>query len=261
MSDKRRPKPFAPRLSNIVAAELRQRILNGDLEDGSHLPKLEDLVNEFNVSLPTIREALRILETEGLVTVLRGKKGGCVVHTPNRQKAAYTIASVLQAKRVALSDVSVTIQLLVPLCCELAARRSDRKKFISHLKTCAQLQAASIDDPERFRATSAIFHRELVNACDNETLILIVGTLEALWLAHARSRAQSGQWAVRVNQKDRVRYAMDADDIVTAIAGGDAPLARKLAADHLQLSTRHTLADDDVGISASFLAATSPHVQ
>src|SRR3954454_21494458 len=70
------------RLADIVAATLRSRILSGELPDGSLVPKQEDLGEEYLVSPAAIREALRILETEGLVSVMRGSIGGSVVHTP-----------------------------------------------------------------------------------------------------------------------------------------------------------------------------------
>ena len=65
-----------PRLAEMVAAGLRDKILSGELDDGDLLPRQEDLLAEFGVSPPSIREALRILETEGLITVKRGNVGG-----------------------------------------------------------------------------------------------------------------------------------------------------------------------------------------
>src|SRR4029079_12199745 len=60
-----RPQLRQPRLAELVAAALRSRILSGRLPDGSMLPKQEELIEEFKVSKPSMREALRILETEG----------------------------------------------------------------------------------------------------------------------------------------------------------------------------------------------------
>src|SRR6478736_7209435 len=57
------------RLAEAVADALRNRILNAEYADGAMLPKQEELVDEFGVSLPSVREALRSLETEGLITV------------------------------------------------------------------------------------------------------------------------------------------------------------------------------------------------
>src|SRR3954470_1673599 len=110
-----------PRLANMVAEELRNRILISDLADGDLLPKQEDLLEEFRVSLPSIREALRILETEGLVTVLRGNTGGAVVRMPSAAKVAYMLALVLQSHSVGVDDVAVALRNLEPTCASLAA--------------------------------------------------------------------------------------------------------------------------------------------
>src|SRR5438477_8806911 len=91
-----RPQLRQPRLANLVAETLRDRIVDGELPDGGLLPKQVDLLEQFGVSLPSIREALRILETEGLVTVQRGKNGGAVTRAPRPGKVAYMLALVLQ---------------------------------------------------------------------------------------------------------------------------------------------------------------------
>src|SRR6185437_7074718 len=56
-----------PRVAQMVADVLRTRIVDGELPDGSLLPKQDDLIDEFQVSRPSFREALRILESEGLI--------------------------------------------------------------------------------------------------------------------------------------------------------------------------------------------------
>ena len=78
----------ARRTAEIVADELRRQIIDGELSDGDLLPRQEILVEQFNVSLVSLREALRILETEGLLSVRRGNRGGAVVHAPAKASAA-----------------------------------------------------------------------------------------------------------------------------------------------------------------------------
>src|ERR1700755_1275124 len=78
-----------PRLAEMVAALLRERILSGALRDGDPLPRQEDLLKEFGISKPSLREALRILEAEGLITVRRGNRGGALVHVPEAGHAAH----------------------------------------------------------------------------------------------------------------------------------------------------------------------------
>ena len=93
----------------MVAGTLRRRILDGELEDGSWLPKQEDLIDEFGVSKPSMREAMRILETEGLLTVQRGNVGGAVVHTP-RQQTPRTPSDSCCSRGTSLVDVGPSLK-------------------------------------------------------------------------------------------------------------------------------------------------------
>ena len=112
----------ARRTAEIVADELRRQIIDGELSDGDLLPRQEILVEQFNVSLVSLREALRILETEGLVSVRRGNRGGAVVHAPAKASAAYMLGLLLQSDYVPLADLGTALQELDPMCAALAAQ-------------------------------------------------------------------------------------------------------------------------------------------
>src|SRR5258708_25805226 len=115
-----------PRLAEIVADELRQRITSGAMRDGDLLPKLEDLLEEFKVSKPSLREALRILETEGLITVRRGNMGGAVIHAPGSRDAGYMIGLVPESRNVTVRDLADAILQFEPICAALCSERADR---------------------------------------------------------------------------------------------------------------------------------------
>lgn len=103
----------ARRTAEIVADELRRQIIEGELVDGDLLPRQEVLVEQFNVSLVSLREALRILETEGLISVRRGNRGGAVVHAPAKANAAYMLGGLLlQSDYVPLADLGTALQEL-----------------------------------------------------------------------------------------------------------------------------------------------------
>ena len=117
----------ARRIAEIVADELRRQIIDGELADGDLLPRQEVLVEQFNVSLVSLREALRILETEGLVSVRRGNRGGAVVHAPAKASAAYMLGSAAAERLWSLvADLGTALQELEPICAALAAQRPDR---------------------------------------------------------------------------------------------------------------------------------------
>jgi DNA-binding FadR family transcriptional regulator len=181
-----------PKLAELVANVLRQRILNGELADGQLLPNQDSFVAEFGVSRPSMREALRILEAEGLITVRRGNVGGAVVHRPQAQHVAYTLALVLESLQTPLDDVGEALRELEGTCAGLCARRPDRAtEVVPVLREANQRAEDSLDNWfEYIRATSD-FHTGLVERSGSQTLRLLVGSLESLWLTHVRSWAES----------------------------------------------------------------------
>ena len=96
----------------MVASEFRERILSGELADGCLLRTQEDLLEQYQASAPSVREELRILESEGLATVRRGNVGATVVHVPGEDSAVYMLGLVLQARKVGLADVAAALQLI-----------------------------------------------------------------------------------------------------------------------------------------------------
>src|ERR1700748_3750211 len=94
-----------PPIADLVASQLRDDILSGRLKEGDVLPSQESLMAEFGVSPPALREAIHILETDGLISVRRGNVGGAVVHPPSAARTAHMISMVLQSRAATPSDV------------------------------------------------------------------------------------------------------------------------------------------------------------
>jgi GntR family transcriptional repressor for pyruvate dehydrogenase complex len=91
--------------SLVIAAHFRARIARGELHAGEPLPVERELMERFGVSKPVVREALRILETEGLVDVRRGLGGGPRVRHPSISEAAMGMGVYLQIGDVLVADV------------------------------------------------------------------------------------------------------------------------------------------------------------
>lgn len=224
----------SPRLAEMIAAELRERILSGQIPDGGMVPKQEELLAEFQVSLPPIREALRILETEGLITVHRGNVGGAEVHRPEPARTAYMVALVLQAGRVTLQDVLEALRQFEPSCAAACAGREDRHQTVlpTLLDNISRARQA-IDDASAYAGLAREFHVEMVSGCGNATMSLMVGVLESLWTAHVtalgREAAQLGSFADR---SVRLTSIKEHEKLCAAIGKGDTRAAERLAREH-----------------------------
>src|SRR5262249_27736719 len=94
-----------PKAAELVALELQRQIVVGELQEGDPLPGELDLMAEYGVSRPTLREALRILESQNLLSVRRGARGGARAHLPNVALAAQYAAILLQIESTTLADV------------------------------------------------------------------------------------------------------------------------------------------------------------
>lgn len=232
-------------VAEIVADDLRWRILEDDLVDGL-LPKQDDLAEEFGVSLPSIREALRILETEGLITVRRGKLGGAVVHPPAATNAAYTLGLVLRARSVSIDDVATALRRIEPVCVGMCAARPDRHEAVlPALEEVHAACAATIEDRHAFILESRRFHETLVAACGDETLILVIGALESLVSAHAEVW---GDYHDAHGFPDRAFRQHGLDDhtlLLRLIDRGEPEAAARHARRHLEWTPVYSIGSDN----------------
>jgi GntR family transcriptional regulator, transcriptional repressor for pyruvate dehydrogenase complex len=232
-------------LAERLADQLRERILDGRLADGSVLPKQDEIVEQFGVSKPSAREAFRILETEGLITVRRGSIGGSVVHVPGAESVAYMLSLLLQAGSAALQDVALALREMEPACAALCAGRADRSRSVlPELRQGHRVLAEAIEaqDAEAAVPASRAFHEILVATCGNQTMIAVCGALEAVWSAHEEAWADD---ALRRGQFPPIplrRHALDEhEQLIELIADGNAEAASNLARQHLETAQRYPL--------------------
>jgi GntR family transcriptional regulator, transcriptional repressor for pyruvate dehydrogenase complex len=225
----------APRIAEIVADELRRQIIDGELADGDLLPRQEVLVEQFNVSLVSLREALRILETEGLVSVRRGNRGGAVVHAPAKTSAAYMLGLLLQSESVEVADLGMALRELEPACAALAAQRPDRADtLVPELNRVNDSMAEHLDDGRLFTEIGRQFHDLVVRGCGNHTIIAVVGSLETLWTSHEQRWAdESSARGTYPSLAQRKAVLATHIKLTETIAEGDVDRARRIAGRHL----------------------------
>lgn len=198
-------------------------IVSGELSEGERLGHEPDLVERFGVSRPSLREALRILEAEGLVTVVRGVLGGVVVHLPDERLTARTAALVLQARRVPLADVDEARRLLEPTAVRVVAASRAHRAAAGELRDLIREQEQVIDDPEAFGPANARFHERLVQLAGNQTLGVVAEMLNEI-VARAvteASQAEPGPDAIATRRRglrsqERLAALVEAGEAVEA---------------------------------------------
>lgn len=189
------------RVAESVATELRHRILRGDFPSGM-LPKQDQLRDEYGISHPSLREALRILETEGLVSVRRGNVGGAAVQRPGEGRFAYAMGLALQSAETKMGSLAASVARLEPLCARMCAEHPERATLIVPKLREILTAASKAGDGPAFTRTSRAFHHAVVDLCGNRPIQLIVGGLVQLWsvqeetwaeLLHAEGGYPSGE--------------------------------------------------------------------
>ena len=173
----------SPKVADLVATSLRRMIATGELNDGDWLPPEAELVANFGVSRPTLREAFRLLEADGLVEIRRGPPGGARVTTPGPERAAGLFGLILSLSGATLEDVYQARMAIEPQAARRVAQSADPESIARLEEVIADLRAAG-DDLDAFAEISSTFHRELVRLGGNQTLSAVVRLLAEIGTRH-----------------------------------------------------------------------------
>ena len=214
-----------------IADELRRLIVTGELGEGDSLGREPDLVERFGVSRPSLREALRILEAEGLISVVRGALGGVVVHEPDTTMPARTAALVLQARNVPLADVYDARQIIEPMAAAMVARSRARRSAARELREVIEEQAAVIDDPVAFARANAAFHERLVALAGNQTVAILAEMINEIVARAVEAASQAAPAETSVGT--RRRGIRSQERLAELIEAGDAAEAEAFWQSHM----------------------------
>lgn len=111
-----------PKASDVLADDLRERILRGEFPEGTALPPERELVSQTRMSRTTVREALRILEVQGLVQIRTGRAGGAFVQQPGQESIASSVSLLIRGRQIRVAALLETRESVEPSCAQLAAR-------------------------------------------------------------------------------------------------------------------------------------------
>jgi DNA-binding FadR family transcriptional regulator len=175
--DGTREKPRKKKAAVTVAAELRRQIATGMLKPGDKLQPESVLQTEFSISRPTLREALRVLESESLISIRRGKHGGASVSSVDLGPIANQVGIFLQIEGTTLQDVWFARTVIEPPAARLLAERGDEDAFHELELNIAAARDASKHDLIRYADLSAEFSLLLTRHCGNKTVHLLASLI------------------------------------------------------------------------------------
>jgi GntR family transcriptional repressor for pyruvate dehydrogenase complex len=229
----------------LVADKLRDRILTGKLSDGDRLPPEDELTASLGIARTTLREALRVLESQGLLTIRRGRGGGPVVTHPDLEPAAMALAVSLQLQHATVGDLDAARQMIEPqIAGQLARHHSadDITALEASIEEAAK--AAEADDPHAFATAATDVHATLVERSGNITLTTLSRLL------HVMVNAYYERATKHTNQPNMRRAVRSYRRLVELIVAGEAEAAIAHWEAHMSYTARGEDPDRPVTISA-----------
>lgn len=225
-----------PKASDVLANELRERILSGEYAEGTPLPPERELVVQTRMGRTTVREALRILEVQGLVRIRTGRNGGAFVRHPGEESVASTVELLIRGRRMRLASIHETREAIEPFCARLAAlHRTD-----AELATLdAANEAIEADRSlEEFLQANVDWHVGVATAGHNE---ILTGMMTALSRAIFAATATAGF----VDDEVRAVTGRAHRSVTRAIRDRDPDAAVRRMTRHVHAYAEAVLAVDD----------------
>ncbi len=213
-----------PKTAEIVADHIRGRIIRGELKEGDFLPPEGQLMATLGISRPTLREAFRVLETERLISIVRGSRSGAQVHRPRVSGVSRYAGFVLQSQGTTIADIYDARLAIEPfLARRLAEQRPEGATDRLRAEADRLTEMAEGGRYVEFMIALAGFHRLMVEVSGNRTLLFLTQMLQDVLARHQvdffktrlmpdEEQRKRSLWGIRSFRK-----------LIELIEAGDAP--------------------------------------
>lgn len=169
--------------ARVVADALQERILAGEYVPGDFLPSVDELIEEFDVSRPTLREALNLLESAGFVRLRRGPGGGTVVRAPDQSEVVRALDALLRFQGTSPQEIMEVRLVLEPAAARMAAMRATDEE-IDELEASLERQRSEsvLNEPRLWFSEKLEFHSLLARMSRNPVVSVLTDALRDLVL-------------------------------------------------------------------------------
>ncbi|GAB3725959.1 FadR/GntR family transcriptional regulator [Nocardiopsis nanhaiensis] len=228
-----------PKTAELIATQLRRQIIQGGLKEGEALPPEVQLMEKYGVSRPTLREAFRILETETLISVRRGARGGAQVTVPDPSVVARYVGLLLQIQGTTLEDVYEARMVSESACAAFLAQRrtkqdlADLRHQAEALREAVQAGEEAGPDQVGWLDLARQFHRLVAQRSGNKTLAVQCVVLQDIMASHLPDDSESeleGEKATKYFRRTLRSYTR----LANLVEARDAEGARKHWENHMK---------------------------
>ena len=167
-----------PKAADVLAAMLREKILQGGIEVGTDLPNERELGVQAGLSRASVREALRILEGEGLIVTRVGRNGGSAVVRPSSETIERSVGIFIRGQGIRLEAVLEARAAMEPPSARFAAMHRSETDLVEIAKCQSALeQASTVGDVDGYVRANRDWHVQVVRASHNELLIAFISAV------------------------------------------------------------------------------------
>ncbi len=242
-----------PKLSRPVqvAEAIKDWVVEQGLQAGDRLPGEAELIERFAMAKGTIREAMRILEAQGLIKTRTGPGGGSFVHEVSRQRAKALLGNYFYFKDLTIGDIyQLRLTLEPELAATLAGKLPEDVLCQLEANVAEYSEPATTLDEERSQHVASLrFHAILAEQASNPLLGFVIDFMVNLLsdLTVYRRLYSPPNFALWEQGRDHQQ------ELIVALRDGDADRARSIMSDHMQ-SAWKLMRQQEVEMQSRFIS-------
>lgn len=217
------------RASEAIYEQVKDKIVAGELKPGDRLPSERNMMELFQRSRPTIREALRMLERAGYIKTIAGSNGA-IVTVPDSKNMEETIEDALQIGQISLPEIAEYRRASEGAAAVWAAERGTEEDLAA-LRQCLDSMEAVVGDVEAFMELDSRFHDMIARAAKNRVSRIMNATISKLNRAFIKDSYDTLSADERVRNNRRINEMHE--NIYQAIAAHQPELARQAMDEHM----------------------------
>jgi GntR family transcriptional regulator, transcriptional repressor for pyruvate dehydrogenase complex len=223
--------PRRQKTAMAVAQRIVEEISRHRYPPGTKLPAEREMLAQYEVGRGTLRESLRFLEMNGVLTVKPGPGGGPVVAAPDAHDLASTLGLFLELHGTRFGAILDVREVLEPALAAMAATRQD-EIMIRTIGASVEAMAAHLSDLDLFLEENERFHELVSAAAGNPVFTLLTGSLDRI--------TDGSRLGIDYPLRRRQAVLSAHRSILAAIAAGDADKSRDEMLRHMVAFRRYT---------------------
>jgi len=219
-----------------VAEAIKDWVVEQGLRAGDRLPNEQELIERFGMAKGTIREAMRVLEAQGLIKTRTGPGGGSFVHEVSSERAKALLGNYFYFQDLTIADIYELRRTLEPqLAASLAGKLDDGTLARLEANIAQYAQPAKTIDEERDQHVASLrFHALLAKQAQNPLLGFLIDFMVSMLSDLTIYRRLYSPPNVELWEKGRLYQTR----LVEALRTGDADAARLTMTAHMETAQR-----------------------